>query len=84
MNTNDLYLEYPRVIRMCKGTALEDTPWKCVRAKIRGALFTCDHPFFNGDPKGYTFAVGVLDNKPVFVGDSIYSKATGASLRGRP
>ena len=33
MNQKDLYIEYARVIEMCQGTALEDTPWACVKSE---------------------------------------------------
>lgn len=33
MNQNDLYIEYARTIEMCKGTALENTPWVCVKCE---------------------------------------------------
>ena len=31
MKTEDLYLEYARVIKMCEGT--EVRPWECIRGK---------------------------------------------------
>ena len=68
MNQNDLYIEYARVIQMCKGTALENTPWVCV--KIYDGFHS--HPQFNRSPELYKFAIAILEDKPVFVGDSLY------------
>lgn len=72
MNRNNLYLEYARVIEMCKGTSLEDSPWECVK-DVNGPILT--PPYFNAD--SYEFAVAVLEYKPVFVGDTLYSKHDG-------
>ena len=73
MNQNDLYIEYARVIQMCKGTALENTPWVCV--KIYDGFHS--HPQFNRSPELYKFAIAILEDKPVFVGDTLYWKTTG-------
>lgn len=70
MNQNDLYIEYARVIEMCKGTALEDTPWVCV--KIYDGFDS--HPQFNQSPELYEFAIAILEDRPVFVWDKIYAK----------
>ena len=69
MNQNDLYIEYARVIEMCKGTALESKPWVCV--KWDGEVFD-EHPAFDAEPELYEFAIAILEDKPVFVGDSLY------------
>lgn len=69
MNQNDLYIEYARIIKMCKGTALEDTPWLGVR--FNGSEFY-GHPRFDTRAKNYQFAVAILEDRPVFVGDSLY------------
>lgn len=74
MNQNDLYIEYARVIEMCKGTALEDTPWLGVR--FNESEFY-DHPRFDTLVENYQFAVAILEDKPVFVGDILYLKASG-------
>lgn len=77
MNVNDLYIEYARVIEMCKGTALENEPWKCVRFNRNGSYRTPNNPvdmaqcIFNNQVPG--FAVAVLEDEPVFVGDVIYN-----------
>ena len=69
MNQNDLYLKYAEIIKMCKGTALEDKPWVCVR--FNGSEFY-DHPRFDTLVENYQFAVAILEDRPVFVGDSLY------------
>lgn len=74
MNQNDLYIKYARVIEMCKGTALESTPWLCV--KYDGEVMF-RHPAFDVTPKYYEFAIAILEDKPVFVGDTLYHKETG-------
>lgn len=72
MNTNDLYLEYARVIQMCEGTELEDTPWVCVKARYKSIFI--NHPEFDGAPSEYEFAVAILEGKPIFVGSILYDK----------
>ena len=74
MQQNDLYIKYARVIEMCKGTALESTPWLCV--KYDGEVMF-RHPAFDVTPKYYEFAIAILEDKPVFVGDTLYHKETG-------
>ena len=74
MNQKDLYIEYARVIEMCKGTALENTPWLCV--KFKGTCIFDAHPRFDSDPELYKFAIAILEDRAVFVGDKIYAKTT--------
>ena len=45
-------------------------PWDCVR--LGNAL--TEHPWFCGPVEDYTFAVAILEGKPVFVGDVVFSK----------
>ena len=71
--TNQLYLDYSRVIEMCTSTALEDMPWLAVKHK--GGGFD-RHPSFDGGDD-YKFAVAILEDKPVFVGDILYKKDNG-------
>ena len=75
MNQNDLYIEYARVIEMCKGTALEDTPWVCVR--FNGGEFY-GHPRFDTLAKNYQFAPAILEDRPVFPGDILCFKPSGS------
>lgn len=82
MNTNDLYLEYARVIKMCEGTDLENETGKCVRWKWKGSdkwfyIEYQGHPNFNGftiTMVDVDFALAVLEGKPVFVGDRLWLK----------
>ena len=56
-------------------------PWECVRSTISPDLRYASHPLFD-DPrdKVYAFAITVLEGKPVFVGDNIYSKETDMKI----
>lgn len=72
---NDLYIEYARVIEMCKCTALENTPWLGV--KCEGVVQEC-HPMFRAPPDSYEFAIAILEDRPVFNGDKLYWKTTGS------
>lgn len=52
-------------------------PWKCVRY--------CDmpldhHPIFNGTNDKYTFALTVLEGKPVFVGSLLWNNVYGYAM----
>jgi len=73
MNQNDLYIEYARVIKMCKDTVLEDKPWLGVR--FNGSEFY-DHPRFDTLVENYQFAVAILEDRAVFVGDILYLKSS--------
>lgn len=70
MNQNDLYIKYARVIEMCKGTALENAPWLCI--KLYGVGGLTSHPSLTHDPEHYEFAIAILEDRPVFVGDTLY------------
>lgn len=48
-------------------------PWECVRTKT-GYVFHNHPQFNNNDPENYTFALAVLEGRPVFVGDRLYGK----------
>ena len=45
-------------------------PWECV--KLDGRIMIC-HPKFEYKPDIYTFAITILEGKPVFVGDRLYA-----------
>lgn len=77
MKKSDLYRERARVLDMCEGTDIN--PNDC--CKYDGNLFDSNSkPSFNFDPKLYEFAVAILEDRPVFVGDALYAKSTGESL----
>ena len=49
MKTEDLYLEYARVIKMCEGTSAK--PWDCIKGK--NGYYFCNfntHPEFTSNP----------------------------------
>lgn len=70
-----------RVVDMCEGTNVK--PWECVRFKDSKKIFDT-HPNFNYfTDQGINeieFAVAILEGKPVFVGDVVYSKLDGCPL----
>ena len=80
MKQTDLYLKYAEVIKMCQGTALEDTPWLCV--KCFGIGFHA-HPMFYSNIEGFEFAIAVIENRPVFKGDVLFHKQKGIELTVR-
>lgn len=59
-------------------------PWECVKltdpSDLRDEVFIKDHPNFK-EIMDYTycveFAVAILEGKPVFVGDTLYTKGKG-------
>lgn len=70
-NANEKYIEYARVIQMCKGTKFENEPWKCIR---RADDYVYEsHPGF-GSSYNLEFAVAIVEDEPVFVGDKVYWK----------
>lgn len=69
--SNELYLKYAEVIKMCKGTKLEATPWVCI--KWNGVGFV-GHPIFVYPSEEYEFSLAIVEDKPVFFGDDIFIK----------
>jgi hypothetical protein len=69
MKKSDLHREYARVIDLCEGTSVPT--FKCVRSNEGGISYD---PEFNCEPESYTFAVALVENRPVFVGDTLYDK----------
>ena len=70
MKKSDLHREWARVIDMCEGTNVD--PGDCLR--IDGAPCHLRYPLFGDNPDSYTFAVAILEGKPLFVGDEVYWK----------
>ena len=69
--SNELYLKYAEVIEMCRGTKLEATPWVCVKY-LDGTIK--DHPLFrNTNERDFKFALAIVEDKPVFIGDVLYN-----------
>lgn len=70
LNTkSSLYRKYADMIEMCEGTDIH--VYKCV--KCNGGILS-DTPMFNYPPETYTFAIGIIEGTPVFIGDTVYSK----------
>lgn len=72
MKQTDLYREWARVLDMCEGNRV--SPTDCWRI---GGVKKFFYPEFTADPDTYQFAVAILEDKPVFFGDKIYSKFLG-------
>lgn len=71
--SNELYLKYAEVIKMCEGTELEDTPWVCVKNPWIQSF--SKHPDFSMPRMGDSeFAIAVLKGRPVFIGDKVFVK----------
>lgn len=72
----ELLSAYIHVIEMCekynKEHGTEVKPWSCV--KYRGEPILDGNPMFTGDADKYTFAISILEAKPVFVGSLIWLK----------
>ena len=68
----ELHEEYARVIRMCKGTNVKPKEsWK-----FNGNLRN-DNPYFSSDPKYYSFALAIVEDRQVFEGDVLYNEHGG-------
>ena len=63
----DLHEQYARVIRMCVGTKVR--PEKCV--KFSGQSWLHDWAF-TSNPAEYSFALAIVEDRPVFEGDVLY------------
>jgi hypothetical protein len=78
MTRAQLFREYARVIEMCEGTSVN--PNECV--KVRGQVWSNVALYFKGVPRDfltftdtptdYTFALCIVEDKPVFAGDKMY------------
>lgn len=69
MKKSDLYREWGRVLDMCEGTNVD--PRSCweyggIVSETHTPAF-CEYPL-----EKYRFAVAILEDKPVFVGDTFY------------
>ena len=71
MKKSDLYREWARVLDMCEGTNVD--PGLCW---VRGGIGrnVSGTPEFTENPEQYSFAVAILEDKPVFVGDKVFIK----------
>jgi hypothetical protein len=64
----DLFREYARVIDMCEGT--EVYPAQCVKINGIPCVLT---PTFENSENNYSFALAIVEGKPVFDGDELFS-----------
>lgn len=69
MKKSDLYREWARVLDMCEGTKVNlKSAWKFKSYPQSDRLPN----FENNHPDHYLFAVEILEDKPVFVGDKVW------------
>ena len=71
-----LFTQYAVMIEMCDGTSIP--PWECVKNENSGEgskAFTTQ-PTFYLPYANYEFAIGIVEGKPVFNGDTIYNRKT--------
>ncbi len=67
MKKSDLYREWARVLDMCEGTNVRpEDCWSLNNRKYN------ERPEFDADPEYFKFAIAILEDKPVFVGDKLY------------
>lgn len=64
----DLYRRYADTIEIC--TAAGEAAVRCVQYN---GLVLDEIPSFQGDSAHYTFAIGVVEDLPVFVDDKVWS-----------
>jgi len=74
MKKSDLHREWARVLDMCEGTKVDPN----VCWGFWGNRTDQGAPEFIQDPGKYEFAVAILEDRPVFVGDTVLNKDTGA------
>lgn len=74
--TSDLHREWARVLDMCEGTGVDPRYcWKYSGMNVKKI------PALDGrDLHKYEFAVAILEDKPVFVGDKIYANNCTSAL----
>ncbi len=60
------------IVPMAEAAGID--PWECVR--IYGAQ-SAAHPSFSTYPYNYTFAITIIEERAVFVGDEVYGKVSG-------
>jgi len=67
-----LHREYARVLDMCEGTNVYT--FNCI--KCFGKIM--EHaPIFDSVPEKYDFAIAIVEDKPVFIGDTLYGYIDG-------
>jgi hypothetical protein len=72
MKKSDLHREYARVIDMCELTSVN--PLSCI--KLGGIVCALPEIYFTDkNIDTYTFAIAIVEDRPVFVGDELYWKS---------
>jgi len=72
MKTSGLHREWARVLDMCEGINVSpDVCWK-FDGEVKNRCISLD------SLGKYEFAVAILEDRPVFVGDTVLNKDTGA------
>ena len=74
--SNDLIIRYAELIQLCKGTKFQACPWRGVGILLTdGTKGSFDeHPRFNGVRNKYSFAVAILEDKPVWEDSVLYNQ----------
>lgn len=75
MRKSDLYREWARVLDMCEGSNVD--PGDCWRIEGEQSYPFPTTPKFTRNPECYSFAVAIVEDKPLFVGDELYWKSDG-------
>lgn len=75
---SDLFRQYARVMDMCEGTNV--SVLDCIKFSGRPWMKLNKHnnePEFSCDLSCYDFAVAILEDKPLFIGDTVYHSTNG-------
>ena len=79
----ELHHAWANWLDMCKGTEVDvNSGWRLVDFIF---IYYKHKPRFNGPPTDYKIAIGIVEGKPVFIGDKLYNHNGGkilASARG--
>ena len=75
MKQSDLWRKFADMVDLCEGTGID--PWKCV--KFDGVVWG-NRLGFEALPKCYQFALAIVEGKPVFEGDELYTKDVGKCI----
>lgn len=75
MKKSDLHREWARVLDMCEGTNVDPGTCCDFNGNRNPGTFT-----FSENPDCYKFAVAILEDKPVFVGDKVYANNCTSAL----
>ena len=69
---SELHHAWANWLDMCEGTEVDvNSGWKC------GGYSAAASPSFQGKFSDYEIAISIVENKPVFIGDVLYSLTNG-------